>query len=391
MQPTNGLREQALATARSGIPVFPLHSALAGECSCGIKKCGRKGKHPRTPRGFKDATTDVLTIERWWTAHPDAGLWMPTGSPSGVLVIDVDPRNGGDITLASLQNTFGAFPPTRTVKTGGGGQHIYFQLPDGPFFKDLGAGVDVKADGGYVVLPPTTHESGASYEVIDASEPALAPPWLVAAITRIAKPTPQGISPLNRNVTLTSLAGSMRRAGMSPDAMRAALVEENQRRFEPPLPNYEIEQIVRSIGNKPDVGSTFALTDAGNAEFFAAMFGGELRFDHQRGRWLIWSGNSWRPDADGHVTRLALQAARARAHDAVDAGDAGKEALKWAKASESSGKLAATVNLARSQRPIADNGRGWDSDPMLLATENGVVELGTGRLRAGTASRSSPR
>ena len=129
----------------------------------------------------------------------------------------------------------------------------------------------------------------------------------------------------------------------------------------------------------------FPCTDAGNAELFAHLFGDRLRFDYKRGCWLWWHEHFWYEDGDGGVMRLALAAARSRARCAAAIQDARirNEVTRWATLSESQGKLRAALNLARCLGPIADAGRKWNTDPWLLATRNGVVELRTGQLRAG--------
>src|ERR1019366_5905262 len=79
--------------AKRGLPVFPVHSAPNGACSCGVGRCKNSGKHPRTAHGFKDATIDAGQIGEWWRKWPNANIAIPTGGISGFLVLDVDPRN----------------------------------------------------------------------------------------------------------------------------------------------------------------------------------------------------------------------------------------------------------------------------------------------------------
>jgi Bifunctional DNA primase/polymerase, N-terminal/Primase C terminal 2 (PriCT-2) len=113
------------------------------------------------PNGFKHATTDEKTITRWWREYPDAGIGMPTGTASGMIVIDIDSKNGKDGTLAlkKLRHLV-PLPKTRTAFTPSGGKHLYFKDPGGIHSSTdkLGVGLDVRGDGGYVVLPPS-HDS----------------------------------------------------------------------------------------------------------------------------------------------------------------------------------------------------------------------------------------
>lgn len=151
---------------KNGWPVLPLHSpSPTGGCSCAKgPTCPNPGKHPRTRNGLKDASTDIITILKWWGEWPDANVGILTGAESGLVVLDVDPRNGGNDTLAEWEEREGLLPPTLTVTTGGGGWHFYYPHPGGVVrCRKLGAGLDLKADGGYVVAPPSLHASGSPY------------------------------------------------------------------------------------------------------------------------------------------------------------------------------------------------------------------------------------
>ena len=137
--------------------------------------------------------------------------------------------------------------------------------------------------------------------------------------------------------------------------------------------------------NPKDKNGPFPLTDAGNAELFAALYGHILRFDHARNRWLIWEEHRWAPDSDGEVRRLAKKAARVRYRTALDIEDLdlrGKTASSAVR-SESRQRLDACLALARSEHPIADSGMTCDPDPYLLGVANGVVDLRTGMIRSG--------
>lgn len=169
----------ALALAAQGLPVFPVwHIRADGACACGADHPDGKnaGKHPMTPRGLNDASTDVKQIETWWTIAPEANIGVAV--PDGVIVVDVDPRNGGEATFAALER----LPETRWVFTGGKGAHFYLRVPPGLAFPGrLGEGVDVKQLGGYVLAPPSNH-TGGTYRWATAPDARIAdaPPWLVA-------------------------------------------------------------------------------------------------------------------------------------------------------------------------------------------------------------------
>lgn len=170
-------RRAALAYAARGWWVLPLHSGTAARCSCSAgPACRSPGKHPRTARGSKDATTDQHQIERWCTASAGANVGIATGRASGLLVLDIDPRNGGTATLERLEWELGALPHTVEVFTGGRGLHLYFVAPAIARARgSLGRGIDVKFEGGYVVAPPSRHASGRLYEWANGRSPCDAP------------------------------------------------------------------------------------------------------------------------------------------------------------------------------------------------------------------------
>ncbi len=103
-----------------------------GNCSCGNTECSSPGKHPigsLVPHGLKDATKDPETIEKWWGQYPKANIIVPTGSPSGIWALDVDPPHGGDESLTDLEAKEGALPFTLEQVTGSGGRHVVFKYP----------------------------------------------------------------------------------------------------------------------------------------------------------------------------------------------------------------------------------------------------------------------
>jgi len=175
------LLSDALAVAAKGKPVFP--------CAA--------DKRPLTTNGFKDATTDAQRINDWWQQHPQANLGMPTGLGSGVVVLDVDMDTekavDGEAALAELVSQHGPLPKTLMVKTPRGGRHIYFQHPGGKVpcsTSKVGRGLDVRADGGYVLLPPSQTTKGY-YQYENRAAMAPLPGWLLDRITQgHAKPHP---------------------------------------------------------------------------------------------------------------------------------------------------------------------------------------------------------
>lgn len=184
----------ALAYAAMGWHVFPVHTPVrGGGCSCGGDTCGSIGKHPRTAHGVKDATTDPEQIRAWWTEWPTANIGVATGRISGIVVLDIDPRNGGDESLDALREHLAE---TVTGLTGGNGQHLVNGYPPGVDRikgRPLAPGIDVKADGGYIVVPPSLHASGRHYrwEISsrpDEMKPAPLPEAILERMLRAIKP-----------------------------------------------------------------------------------------------------------------------------------------------------------------------------------------------------------
>jgi hypothetical protein len=233
------IADAALNYARRGLPVFPVH-----------------GKLPLTEHGFKDATTDSETIRDWWRRWPDANIALPTGTASRLVVLDIDPRHGGDKSLMALEAKHGSLPETLESRTGGGGRHLFFALGNGQDIRNsagkLGSGLDVRGDGGYIVAPPSVHpETKQPYVWTNKIKPVLAPAWLVQALSAPSLvsesvsvvPIPAG----QRNDALTRIAGAMRRKACGAEAIEAALLAENARRCNPPLPEPEVRAIAQSV------------------------------------------------------------------------------------------------------------------------------------------------
>jgi len=251
---------------RLGFALIPVNTPSPRGCTCiAGRKCGAPGKHPRISDWGKKWSKDTDVIRQWLTKWPDTNIGIITGEPSGIVVVDVDPRNGGVDALDDLQRKLGKLPETWTVLTGGGGYHYYFKYPVGVKLpKELCPGVDIKGDGGMVLAPGSLHVSGKRYEWEISSSPgevelADLPQWVIsyAANTRTTATKSAVIDPVyeegGRNDKLTSLAGSMRKRGMSEPAILAALREENKEKCLPPLPDDEVQTIAKSAGRwEPD-------------------------------------------------------------------------------------------------------------------------------------------
>jgi len=183
----------ALDCARRGWAIFPVYEiGPDGECTCG-GACGRDaGKHPRTQHGFKDATTDEAQIVEWWAMWPHANIGIATGEVSKLTVLDEDPRHDGHLTRAAWEHEHGPLSGTVRARTGrgDGGGHYYFGYPPGGRIstRKIGPGIDMKANGGYVVAPGSNHASGGLYTWEPGAHPddiavAPMPDWLLKRVT----------------------------------------------------------------------------------------------------------------------------------------------------------------------------------------------------------------
>jgi len=258
----------ALRYAEMGYPVFP---------------CAPGGKAPLTEHGFHDATVDPEQIERWWAQHPSANIGIPT---AGLVVIDIDGdgnRWPGDDPDRLLELAAG--PMALTPR---GGSHHLFRQPQGKNWRctegRLAAKVDTRADGGYIVAPPSVVAGGKAYRWapgLELDDPPdrlpEPPPWLAQELDRLAAPLANGtptfahvaagppeanaIPEGQRNATLARLGGNMRRVGMSQAEIAAALLQTNKDRCSPPLSPREVERIAASIARYEPDQIAVALTE----------------------------------------------------------------------------------------------------------------------------------
>ena len=162
----DGLLEAALAYAARAWCVLPVRAGT---------------KAPRLEKWQDRATTDSSVIEEWFGGGSEDSIGILTGSASGLVVLDVDPRNGGEVSLLELVREYGPLPPTYTVRSGGGGWHYYFKRPGGeiPTKHEFRPGLDLQAEGTHVVAPPSLHATGVRYVVENDCELAPLPAFLL--------------------------------------------------------------------------------------------------------------------------------------------------------------------------------------------------------------------
>lgn len=171
----------ALDWAKLKKPIFP---------------CSPEKKSPLVNGGFNAATVEESKIREWWQQFPNAMVGMPTGDITDIFVLDVDEHGkvSGNTSLAELETKHGTLPETLEVLTPGGGRHLYFKNVSG--LKNsagkVGAGLDIRANGGYIIAPGSINSEGKEYTWVNNKlKPAIAPDWLVNLATRKKKPPKQ--------------------------------------------------------------------------------------------------------------------------------------------------------------------------------------------------------
>lgn len=331
-------------------------------------------KIPATPHGCKDASTDEDAVRAMWgDQHYNIGI--ATGHVSGIFVFDVDsapPKDGGltgPEALAELVAQHGPLPATMTVRTGSGA-HYYFRMPVGVELNNRAritvrgerTGLDVRADGGYVVAPPSIHPNGGVYMWEQGSrEVADAPTWLIDLVRKeapkaTAPKAPAGVVVQPATDDDAATAGEV--LEHSCDAIRACkgsrhdeiyrqaarvgqlvgggCIARDAAEFElvsaglaTGKPDAEVRRTVRDgldrgaqSPRRPSDSpmtippTSYRPTDIGNAARLADRFGGDVRWcgSAQGDGFLVWDGVRWAPDMMRRVDHMTRDVAR----DVVD-------------------------------------------------------------------------
>lgn len=194
-------------------------------CGWAVLPCDPRGKVPLNANGSRGASADHAIVESWWRKWPTANVGIATGRASGLVVLDVDNANGkqGDRSLVALTKR-GYLPETLTSRTGSGGAHLFFQVPDGERVANsqskLGPGLDIRGDGGYVVAPPSIHANGKRYRWVRSdAAPALFPNWVMAELRPKARPLPAPLQQAHVGDVSTRLEQASRYVAKMPEAI----------------------------------------------------------------------------------------------------------------------------------------------------------------------------
>lgn len=237
--------ETVLRMATRGFRLFPVAA---------------RSKRPLIEEWPERATSDAEILHAWLQEYPGCNWGLACGPDSGVFVLDVDGDEGAASLRGLGEDHEQEWRDTLSAETARG-FHFYLCYPANAVIRNsaskLAPGLDVRGEGGYVLVPPSVHPSGAIYRWAREGEDEQirpAPSWLLEMLTTPAQrtgPTPavsgDTIPVGQRNATLAKLAGAMRRQGTTPQAIEAALLAENVARCRPPLPEAEVRQITHSV------------------------------------------------------------------------------------------------------------------------------------------------
>lgn len=394
------LRNAALSIARQGTPIFP---------------CSHASKNPLTEHGFQDASNDPDKVVAWWTKYPHALIGMPTGRITDVVVIDTDNARGEEELRLLCEQADQKWPATRVVRTSRG-RHFYFKYPGkieiGCSDRNLPDDVDVRGNGGYVIIPPSPHPNGGRYELVENLPIAELPLWLYKAIKgqesgeaiEIREATPLwAFKQYHRVVAELRRAREGERNNLLNKAAWWAARVSGHPLLAPEITSKEIIQIARSLGlrdgeimatcrsgeeagrkKKIKILPIHECTGFGNADRFVVRHGNVIRYVPAFGEktgWHFWDGTRWNPDGKRRVRKLAQETVRAIHQEAASTEDPEiRKALgRWAIKSENARQV--DDMLENVQPHVAVEPHELDADMELLNLENGTLDLRTGEVR----------
>jgi len=408
MSDTLQAAKEYLALGWSVIPLEP-GGKLPPEITPGGKRFSWK------PYQTRQASERELTgwLQRWRRCN----LGIVTGQVSGVIVLDIDsPEAAAWVEMQGV-------PLTPTVKTGKG-QHLFFRHPGGTvrnFASKVVAGLDLRGDGGYVCAPPSVHETGTVYQwEIGPDTPLADPPgWLLdlirgdtpapaqqhnvngrhpyveaavnSEIGRLARTT-EGVRNDQLFQTAASLGelvggGYLNRGELERELLGVALQIGLGEREATATIQSGLETGIKQPRQIPEqtqpAPGAINLTDLGNGRRLVRLHGGDLRYCHKWGRWLVWDGQRWAIDETGAIQRRARDVVRTIYNEAASAAtdEVRKGIARWAMSSEARHRLVSMVEMARDEEGIPVQPAELDRDPWLLNVANGTLDLRSGELQ----------
>ncbi|WP_233831742.1 phage/plasmid primase, P4 family [Paraburkholderia sp. ZP32-5] len=351
-------------------------------------------KSPLTPHGFKDASLDTEQHRAWAEQFPNSNIAYATGTPSGRLIVldmDVKNKNSGAKSLVALEKKHGPFPETLTALTQSGGAHYLYTHPEGMKiqckvgFRD---GIDIRADGGYCVAPPSTID-GNKYEWVDPTVPiAPAPEWLLEELakqgtTRRKRKSRKSeiVSLGGRNHAVMLYAFSMLNNGLDYDRLEDQLLDYNNTCCNPPLPESEVSQIAANVikSHQENIGNSLHTTDLGNAQRMYELFGSKLRYVSETKQWLEKQESGvWKRVDELYVLFLARRILSLIYEEMYSLNPGSRQDMfEHAQYTESNTGLKNAVDLFRSEPGVALSANSLDQGEWTLPVRNGLIDLRT--------------
>ncbi|GFO57257.1 hypothetical protein GMSM_42640 [Geomonas sp. Red276] len=344
------------------------------------------------------ATREKRQLAKWW-ARSNRNIALKTGRDSGIVVLDADPPKEGSSesglqNLADLEACHGRISTLRATTTSGG-QHLFFRAPKERLGNRAGilTGIDFRGDGGFVVLAPSRTPAGAYRWQNPGTRIAEMPEWLLELVTtkktkgKKGTRAPRervtfreafaGIPDGQRTDTIFRFAWHLRQEGWDYDEAKSLVLLAAERC----LPPFSEDEAVPCLDGAWKYAPTAALTDLGNAERFLAIFGANLRYVEETGRWLAWKGNFWETSSRA-AARSAKAAVRSIRDEAMAAEDPAvrKRLLSHGRKSESVEAMESMMELVSQMLAVREQDL---NRPGLLAFTNGVLDLGTREFRPG--------
>ncbi|MDC0966382.1 phage/plasmid primase, P4 family [Alphaproteobacteria bacterium] len=368
-----------------GLSVFPCNPGYIDP---------NKTKKPLVSGGFKAATTDIEIVSTWWDKFPDAAIGVPTGHVSGIVAIDIDVRedkNGEN----SLAQTGYVFDSSWQVKTPTGGRHIFFKHPGVPISNKagnfLGAGIDFRGDGGYVIFCGSTTVAG-SYESLPGCDPFSSqildlPPGMIEKLSKkniLGAGLEKDILVGERNDSIFKLASKLASSGVYGEELLNMLIEYNNSHCSPPLDKEEIDTIYQSA-SKRNQQQILPLTDLGNSERFIKTANGEIFYCPENGSWLGSIDGTFQPSET--IPYENAKATIREISNEITSTSNPHSLLKWSKTSQSVARIDAMIKLAQKDRRISRSLLKMDVDDHIINLKNGAYDLNQRQLLEDRASR----
>ena len=386
-------------------------------------------------RDYQKVRATQEQIKLWWREYKDAQIGIVTGQISNIVVVDLDAAEG----ITSFDKLDDG-QPTVCSKTGSGGCHYFYAMPkeedEAKLLRNFARrmGIDLRANGGYVVVPPSQNQKG-QYEwriSPDNQNPSDCPVWVIDAckvgqtfrpiesiggcgkqeqtFLSVLPSLENGVDKGSRNDSAARLAGHFFRQGKTKTEVSAELVEWNAKN-RPPLELSELEGVVESIGRtraykagtndcnagahackaeaKSDVLCALSEGERGDAKLFVKLYRDRFCYDSSEGTWYEWKGHVWAPDrireARASVEGV-IQIYKDELHRQSHTDNETKTKDLTRRITQLSTRRRADECLelsASGANSLAIEGHEWDVDPYLLACPNGVIDLRTGELRQG--------